>query len=136
MFRLSILVFFLVHATIGFSMTENSKWRANVISEKETYSLAMICEHALSINEFQTCSLQVESLNRPVENLSILIDGGMPTHNHGLPTSPEIIWSAENKNYQIRGLKFSMPGDWVLNFYVNKYNDKPRDKAQFRFTLQ
>jgi len=55
---------------------------------------------------------------RPVKNAEISVNGDMPEHGHGLPTQPEVAKGAEDGTYIVQGLKFSMPGWWVITFQV------------------
>lgn len=52
-----------------------------------------------------------------VENATLRVYGGMPAHRHGLPTQP-VIEEIGNGNYRIRGIKFSMGGEWELWFEI------------------
>lgn len=54
-----------------------------------------------------------------VGQAKIEIDGGMPQHGHGLPTEPKVSAELGGGRYQIDGMKFNMPGWWVVNFEVN-----------------
>lgn len=51
---------------------------------------------------------------KPVTDAVIKVGGGMPIHNHGFPTQPEVTKQIENGKYLIEGIKFSMGGPWVL----------------------
>ena len=55
---------------------------------------------------------------RPVKDAEITVKGDMPEHGHGLPTQPEVAKGAEDGDYIVQGLKFSMPGWWVITFKV------------------
>lgn len=50
----------------------------------------------------------------PVTDATITVSGGMPIHNHGFPTQPEVTKQLEDGVYLIEGVKFSMRGPWVL----------------------
>lgn len=56
---------------------------------------------------------------KPVDDASITVDGGMPEHNHGLPTSPEMTEKLGEGRYRIEGVKFSMSGWWELRFDIS-----------------
>lgn len=56
---------------------------------------------------------------KPVAGAAITIDGGMPDHNHGLPTSPKMTADLGDGRYTIDGLKFTMNGWWVLRFNIS-----------------
>lgn len=55
----------------------------------------------------------------PVEHADISVDGGMPQHGHGLPTEPEVSLKLGGGRYRVEGMKFNMPGWWVVNVSVN-----------------
>lgn len=55
----------------------------------------------------------------PVENAAIDISGGMPQHDHGLPTSPQATDYLGNGQYRIQGVKFSMGGWWQLRLGIS-----------------
>jgi hypothetical protein len=49
-----------------------------------------------------------------VAEARISISGGMPEHNHGLPTQPEVTRYLGGGRYLIEGLRFHMQGAWEL----------------------
>lgn len=55
---------------------------------------------------------------KPVDDAQIAVDGGMPEHNHGLPTSPRMTEALGDGSYRIEGVKFSMTGWWELRFDI------------------
>jgi hypothetical protein len=55
----------------------------------------------------------------PVENAAIDISGGMPQHNHGLPTSPQATDYLGEGRYRIGGVKFTMSGWWQLRLAIS-----------------
>ncbi|MCA0050297.1 FixH family protein [Mesorhizobium sp. B283B1A] len=55
----------------------------------------------------------------PVEGAAIAISGGMPLHNHGLPTSPQATDYLGDGRYRIEGVKFTMSGWWQLHFAIS-----------------
>jgi hypothetical protein len=68
--------------------------------------------------------LKVETTDgRPVKNAEVVLSGEMPEHGHGLPTMPEVTEGSIPGEYVVQGLKFSMPGWWVMTFKV-KTQDK------------
>ncbi|MEP9389130.1 FixH family protein [Mesorhizobium sp. KR9-304] len=56
---------------------------------------------------------------KPVDDAKITVGGGMPDHNHGLPTSPEVTQYLGEGRYRIDGVKFSMSGWWELRFDIS-----------------
>ena len=55
----------------------------------------------------------------PVEGAAITVSGGMPQHNHGLPTSPQATDYLGDGRYRIDGIKFTMSGWWQLSFAIS-----------------
>ena len=49
-----------------------------------------------------------------VTDADVRISGGMPIHNHGFPTDPEMTRQLEDGVYLLEGFKFSMGGPWVI----------------------
>jgi len=54
-----------------------------------------------------------------VERAAIAISGGMPQHNHGLPTSPQVTDYLGDGRYRVEGVKFTMSGWWQLRFAIS-----------------
>lgn len=59
-----------------------------------------------------------DAQGRPVEDARIAIDGGMPEHNHGLPTQPRMGRALGGGLYEIVGLRFGMAGWWELRLAI------------------
>lgn len=55
----------------------------------------------------------------PVDDAKVAVGGGMPDHNHGLPTSPQMTEHLGDGRYRIEGVKFSMSGWWELRFDIS-----------------
>src|SRR5262245_55832377 len=69
----------------------------------------------------------------PVESASIGVDGDMPQHGHGLPTSPRMTTYLGAGRYRIEGVKFNMGGWWELKFAISA---RPGDdRAVFNVVL-
>lgn len=115
---------------------ENLPWTKSIVSANQHYSIQLNCKHSPTANAFQACALLIDADGKPLNALNLKMDGGMPMHNHGLPTSPEVKWNKVSEHYDIEGLKFSMPGDWVLNVYIDPQHNLPMDKGQFKFNIE
>jgi hypothetical protein len=63
----------------------------------------------------------------------ISVDGDMPEHGHGLPTRPEVTRYLGNGDYLVEGMKFQMPGWWVMDFDVTV--DGQSDQVHFNLLL-
>jgi hypothetical protein len=83
------------------------------------YAASLEPTEPLRTRRMQTVRLLVRTAGQaPVEGASIRVDGGMPEHGHGLPTTPRVTRSPEPGTYQVDGLKFNMGGWWELRFRV------------------
>lgn len=74
----------------------------------------------LRVRRMQSVKLSVRSADgTPVEGASIVVDGGMPQHGHGLPTQPRVTRELGQGMYQVDGVRFNMGGWWELKFEVD-----------------
>lgn len=55
----------------------------------------------------------------PVNDATISVTGGMPRHNHGLPTAPRMTRSLGGGDYVLEGMRFHMNGYWELTVTVD-----------------
>jgi hypothetical protein len=53
-----------------------------------------------------------------VNDAVIAVDGRMPAHGHGLPTSPQMTANLGNGRYRIEGVRFHMFGWWEFSFDI------------------
>jgi len=72
------------------------------------------------INETHAWTLHIETADgSPVTDAEITIDGGMPEHNHGFPTSPRVTENLGEGDYLLEGMRFNMGGVWVLTLEIS-----------------
>lgn len=69
----------------------------------------------------------------PVEGAIITVTGGMPLHNHGLPTIPQMTSEVGGGDYRVDGMRFHMNGAWELTVTVDV--DGRRDTVVIPLTL-
>lgn len=117
----------------GCGADPNHAWHLQQPSDKGTYQATLSCASAPIPGAFQECKLTLQGAQAVPANLLVAVDGGMPAHGHGLPTAPQAIPTDTNGTYRIDGLKFSMPGEWVLGFLLD--NGTQPEKVVFRFSL-
>jgi len=105
-------------------------------SENKTFRIAYKSRiKPIPINKIHDWKVIVETTDgKPVENAEISMDGDMPEHGHGLPTQPEVTEELGDGNYLIEGMKFSMPGWWIMKFNI-KAGDK-EDSVTFNLLLE
>jgi hypothetical protein len=89
----------------------------------------------LPVNRLHTWTLTVTTTDgRPVENATIIVDGDMPQHGHGMPTRAEVTTNLGDGNYLVEGMKFQMGGWWVIEFDITA--DGQTDHVAFNLLLQ
>ena len=73
----------------------------------------------IPVNQMHEWTLHVENADgNPVDDATIVVDGDMPAHGHGLPTSPRVTQYLGNGDYRVEGVKFQMGGDWLMDFTI------------------
>jgi hypothetical protein len=88
----------------------------------------------LEINVMHSWLIEISDQNSiPVSNAEITVIGGMPDHDHGLPTLPLITEQVENGVYLLEGVRFHMPGRWQI--IVSIQIDNRDDRAVIDFQL-
>lgn len=69
--------------------------------------------------KLQRWTLHLEdAAGAPIDSATITVDGGMPQHGHGLPTTPRATRRLGGGDHLIEGMKFNMGGWWVVKFRV------------------
>lgn len=107
------------------SLTDNGLYRISFTSALDP----------IGINQLHSWTVHVETADgRPVEDAQITVDGGMPAHGHGLPTQPQVTQNLGNGDYLLEGVRFQMPGAWVMRFDVSA--DGQSDGVTFELALR
>jgi len=132
----SVLFSIFIFSYAILNASEKPIWVISQVSINNHYKVDLQCDHPPTLSGFQSCSLNLHDKNVIITNADIIIEGGMPEHHHGLPTSPKVIWDSQEKSYIINGLKFSMPGAWQLKFLIDKTKNLPRDIVTFNFQIK
>ena len=89
----------------------------------------------IPVNQMHAWTLHVESADGvPVEGATITVDGDMPQHGHGLPTSPRVTEYLGNGDYRVEGLKFQMAGHWLMDFTITANGQT--DAVKFNMLLK
>ena len=80
------------------------------------YKLSFVSElDPIEINRMHNWTIHIETLTGiPVEGAAITLEGGMPEHDHGLPTSPRMTAELGSGDYRIEGIRFHMSGVWEI----------------------
>jgi hypothetical protein len=74
----------------------------------------------LVINKIHTWILHVEDRDgNAIADANITVTGGMPEHNHGLPTAPQVTAALKDGNYIVEGMRFHMRGYWEIRVAID-----------------
>jgi hypothetical protein len=103
------------------SAPDNLDLSAGKLTENRMFNVSYTSRlEPVPVNKIHSWELVVKTPEgTTVSGADISLDGDMPEHGHGLPTQPEVTDELENGKYLVEGLKFSMPGWWVIKFNVN-----------------
>jgi len=71
------------------------------------------------INQFHQWTVHVETADgQPVEDAVIEMSGGMPAHDHEMPSVPVVTQNMGKGDYLVEGMTFHMPGLWQMMLYI------------------
>ena len=88
----------------------------------------------LAINKIHSWVLQVEDDDgEAVVGATISVVGGMPEHNHGLPTAPQVTATSGDGRYRVEGMRFHMRGYWEIRVSID--NGIQRDSVTIPVSL-
>ena len=106
------------------------------MTEQGTYKVSLASNlDPVGINQIHSWTLTVETPDgQPVENAEIALDGSMPQHDHGFPTSPQVTQELGDGEYLVEGVKFNMTGWWEMRLDVTA--DGQSDSITFNVVLQ
>ena len=92
-----------------------SEW----LSERGVYTLQIESSlEPIEINRMHSWTLHISAAGEPVTNAELAVEGGMPAHDHGLPTRPRITEELGEGNYRLGGMRFHMQGEWEISIEI------------------
>ena len=104
--------------------SEAGRYRATIIPPGDT----------IPQGKLHRWTLHVETAaGAPVDSGTFAVDGGMPQHGHGLPTTPRVTRALGHGDHLVEGMKFNMGGWWVVKFRVDA--EAGRDSVVFNVKL-
>ena len=106
----------LVTATLA-AAAEETDW----VSESGLFRVGIRSElDPIVINRMHSWVLHVEEAHGvPISGADISVTGGMPAHDHGLPTAPRVTREIAPGDYVLEGLRFHMGGQWELEITIS-----------------
>ena len=105
-----------VTALLAASFVQAQDFSTPVASRDGRYLLSYASElQPLVINRIHRWTLRLQLADgSSVEGASFSISGGMPRHDHGLPTQPVVTTELGEGVYVLEGMRFHMAGTWEI----------------------
>ena len=73
----------------------------------------------IEINRIHDWVVRVETVEGvAIEGAALTVSGGMPEHDHGLPTRPRVTAELGNGRYRVKGMRFHMAGAWSIEIDI------------------
>lgn len=89
------------------------------VSERGIFTVSFESSLApIEINRIHSWTLHITTDGQVVTNAELSVAGGMPAHNHGLPTSPRVTEELGDGSYRLEGMRFHMRGDWEVSISI------------------
>ncbi|MBC52992.1 MAG: auxin-binding protein [Gammaproteobacteria bacterium] len=133
--RLTVIIasLALVPATVARGATVDEPLTA--VSQPAGLRVSMVSElQPLAINQMHSWVISLHNAQgEPINDAVIQVDGGMPLHNHGLATSPQVTGRLGEGRYHLQGVRFHMNGDWELRLQIQ--HDSVTYRTTFNLTL-
>ncbi|MEX2365046.1 MAG: FixH family protein, partial [Pseudohongiellaceae bacterium] len=105
---------------MGAANPPDNVWHSNGGSYVVSYSSEL---NPVSINRIHQWILHLETPDgEPVADADIKLSGGMPAHDHGLPTEPDASQYLGNGDYLLEGMRFHMMGEWEITLEITLGN--------------
>lgn len=113
----------------------NLDYSTTRVSDKNIFRVSYLStENIIPVNKMHQWTLHIETVDgKPVENATIKVDGDMPQHGHGLPTSPRVTKYLGNGDYLNEGMKLQMGGWWLMDLTITA--DTQIDAVHFNMLL-
>ena len=112
-----ILLVTMLSAVGDAGLAEQASWE----SQRGLYRVSFESSiDPIEINRIHEWVLHIETVDGvDVEGASVSLEGGMPEHDHGLPTRPRVTADLGAGRYRVQGLRFHMAGAWSIEIDIN-----------------
>jgi hypothetical protein len=116
--------------------TEELDVSTSVLSHGGAFRVSYAADgEEIPLNAIHSWTVEVQTADgEPVRGAAITLVGDMPQHGHGFPTEPEVTEEVGGGKYRVEGMKFSMPGWWVVTFHIAA--GERRESASFNLYLR
>ncbi len=105
------------------------------LSDKKHFQVSYTSKlDPIEINNLHAWIIYIKDANgKAVHAAEVTVIGGMPEHNHGLPTKPQVTKNLGDGCYLLEGMKFHMLGWWAVT--VSIMNENTTDTVTFNLKL-
>lgn len=113
-----------VYAVLAFAWaqgnSEHPATGASRLSEEQLFAVHFTSHlDPIAVNTMHAWTLHIQDRSgKPVTDATVQVEGGMPDHDHGLPTRPRITQNLGGGDYLLEGMKFHMGGWWQVTFLI------------------
>jgi hypothetical protein len=129
-----LLLFFIFCVSVQ-AETANQDLDISKLSDNKYFQISYSSKlQPIQINNLHAWILHIKDANgENVPNAEIKVVGGMPEHNHGLPTQPQITENLGDGCYLLEGMKFHMHGWWTVTISIT--DEDITDNVTFNLQL-
>lgn len=85
--------------------SESGRYRVSYESRLEPIAINRLHQWVLTVTD---------AAGEPVDDARLRVSGGMPAHDHGLPTEPRVVEALGDGRYLLDGMRFHMHGAWEI----------------------
>ena len=119
-FTLILALIALPHHSVAETREAEDRTQKEFTGTSQTFNVTASPNLApIRINQIHSWELIVTNkTGEPVKGANIAITGGMPLHDHGLPTAPQITLESPPGHYLAEGVKFHMRGYWEIGLVI------------------
>jgi len=116
---------------LGSTQADDASWT----SQRGLFVVSYQSElEPLQINRLHAWVLHIENAaGEAVVGAQVEASGGMPVHNHGLPTRPRVTAEIGDGDYRLDGIRFHMAGEWEITISIS--GDDKTDMVVVAVTL-
>lgn len=115
--RFKTLATLLLVSMLASAQADESHWKSQRGLFHVSYQSAL---SPLQINKLHAWTLHIENADgSALLGAQLEVSGGMPTHDHGLPTQPRVTEELGDGDYRLDGLRFHMTGAWEITINID-----------------
>jgi hypothetical protein len=130
-----IIIIFFISLLLCASALAETDFVASKFSDNGHFQVSYTSKlEPIEINSLHAWIIHIKDKDgEDAPNAEVTVIGGMPEHNHGLPTQPQITKNLGDGCYLLEGMKFHMLGWWTVT--VSIMNENISDAVTFNLKL-